>query len=85
MHGLSTVIWKILGQDLYDDAIILIKDKVRWSDHGVASRKGGDTMIALVELLDILKGIATILSIVLSVRKLYRWIRRKLNKRKPTV
>ncbi|EGG31247.1 MULTISPECIES: hypothetical protein [Paenibacillus] len=42
-------------------------------------------MIALVELLDILKGIATILSIVLSVRKLYRWIRRKLNKRKPTV
>ncbi|VTR24372.1 Uncharacterised protein [Actinobacillus pleuropneumoniae] len=41
-------------------------------------------MIALVELLDILKGIAAILSIVLSIRKLYRWIRRKLNKRKPT-
>ena len=39
-------------------------------------------MIALVEL-DILKGVAAALSILLSVRKLYRWIRRKLNKRKP--
>ncbi|WP_268801958.1 hypothetical protein [Paenibacillus sp. LC231] len=42
-------------------------------------------MIALVELLDILKGIAATLSIVLSVRKLYRWMRRKLSKQKPTI
>ena len=34
-------------------------------------------MIALVESLDILKGVAAALSILLSVRKLYRWIRRK--------
>lgn len=67
------------------DAIIINKDKVRWSDHGVTSRKGGDPMIALVELLDILKGIAATLSIVLSVRKLYRWMRRKLSKQKPTI
>ncbi|MGG3284471.1 hypothetical protein [Paenibacillus solani] len=41
-------------------------------------------MIALVELVDVLKGVAAALSILLSVRKLFRWIRRKLNKRKPT-
>ncbi|KOR89226.1 hypothetical protein [Paenibacillus solani] len=46
--------------------------------------KGGDAMIALVELVDVLKGFAAALSILLSVRKLLRWIRRKLNKRKPT-
>jgi glycerol-3-phosphate acyltransferase PlsY len=34
--------------------------------------------------LDILKGIAAVLSIVLSLRKLYRWTRRKPNKRKTT-
>ncbi|MDR0268030.1 hypothetical protein [Paenibacillus sp.] len=39
-------------------------------------------MAALVALLDILKWIATILSLVFSIRKLYRWIKRKLYKRK---
>lgn len=39
-------------------------------------------MVALVALLDILKWIATILSLALSIRKLYRWMRRQLNKRK---
>ncbi|WP_263621333.1 hypothetical protein [Paenibacillus gallinarum] len=41
-------------------------------------------MIALVALLDILKWIATLLSLAFSIRKLYRWIRRKINKQKPT-
>jgi hypothetical protein len=42
-------------------------------------------MIALIGLLDVLKGITAIQSIVLSVRKLYRWFRRKPNKKKTTV
>lgn len=41
-------------------------------------------MVALVALLDILKWIATLLSLAFSNRKLYRWIKQKLNKRKPT-
>ncbi|GIO32669.1 hypothetical protein J2TS6_38100 [Paenibacillus albilobatus] len=39
-------------------------------------------MAALVTLLDILKWIASLLSLMFSIRKLYRWIKRKLNKRK---
>ncbi|WP_260984872.1 hypothetical protein [Paenibacillus xylanexedens] len=42
-------------------------------------------MVKLVALLDIIRWITAILSIVLSGRKLYRWLRKKLQrKRKPT-
>ncbi|MFX3650794.1 MAG: hypothetical protein ACE3K2_23990 [Paenibacillus sp.] len=42
-------------------------------------------MVKLVTLLDVIRWIAAILSIVLSGRKLYRWLRKKFrNKRKPT-
>ncbi|WP_282435682.1 hypothetical protein [Paenibacillus sp. SZ31] len=42
-------------------------------------------MVKLVALLDVIRWIAAILSLVLSIRKLYRWLRKKFrNKRKPT-
>ncbi|WP_276539767.1 hypothetical protein [Paenibacillus polysaccharolyticus] len=42
-------------------------------------------MVKLVVLLDVIRWIAAILSIVLSGRRLYRWLRKKLrNKQKPT-
>ncbi|MGO4532959.1 hypothetical protein AB4Z30_28075 [Paenibacillus sp. 2TAF8] len=42
-------------------------------------------MVKLVAWLDVIRWVAAILSIVLSGRKLYRWLRKKLrNKRKPT-
>lgn len=56
-----------------------------FSDHGAASREGVTSMIKLVALLDVIRWIAAILSIVLSGRKLYRWLRKKFrSKRKPT-
>ncbi|WP_261376032.1 hypothetical protein [Brevibacillus brevis] len=42
-------------------------------------------MVTLVTLYTIIKVAATLLSLVLGGRKLYKWIRRKLSKRKPTV
>jgi len=39
-------------------------------------------LVTLVALLDVLKWIATILSLWLSGRKLFKWAKRKLNKRK---
>lgn len=45
-------------------------------DHGAASRKGVTSMVKLVALLDVIRWIAAILSLVLSIRKLYRWLRK---------
>ncbi|EGL15751.1 hypothetical protein HMPREF9413_5189 [Paenibacillus sp. HGF7] len=40
-------------------------------------------MVALVAFYDVLRWIVTLLSLVLGIRKLYRWVRRKFrNKRK---
>lgn len=39
-------------------------------------------MVTLVALLDILRWVAAALSLWLSGRKLYKWVVRKLNKRK---
>ncbi|WP_167346975.1 hypothetical protein [Paenibacillus jamilae] len=56
-----------------------------FSDHGAASRKGVRPMVNLVSCYDVLRWMVTLLSLVFSVRKLYRWLRRKFrNKRKPT-
>ncbi|MEN1990212.1 hypothetical protein [Paenibacillus hubeiensis] len=42
-------------------------------------------MITLLSFLDVLKGLAALLSILLSAHKLYRWFRRKFRqKKKPT-
>ncbi|MDQ0167717.1 hypothetical protein [Bacillus horti] len=43
-------------------------------------------MAVLVALLDVLRWLAAVLSLVLGFRKLYRWLKRKFrrNKQKPT-
>ncbi|MFD0712676.1 hypothetical protein [Paenibacillus sp. GCM10027626] len=43
-------------------------------------------MAILVALLDVLRWIAAVLSLVLGIRKLYRWLKRKFrkNKQEPT-
>ncbi|WP_256863808.1 MULTISPECIES: hypothetical protein [unclassified Paenibacillus] len=42
-------------------------------------------MVNLVALLELIRWIAAILSLVLSIKKLYRWLRKKFrSKRKPT-
>ncbi|MFD0716604.1 hypothetical protein [Paenibacillus macerans] len=43
-------------------------------------------MAVLVALLDVLRWIAAILSLVFGIRKLFRWLKRKFrkNKQKPT-
>ncbi|MDN4078853.1 hypothetical protein ACT3XG_24410 [Paenibacillus polymyxa] len=42
-------------------------------------------MVNLVSCYDVLRWMVTLLSLVFSIRKLYRWLRRKFrNKRKPT-
>ncbi|MHA7584640.1 hypothetical protein ACX12E_30275 [Paenibacillus vandeheii] len=42
-------------------------------------------MVKLVALLDVIRWVAAILSLLLSIRKLYRWLRKKFrSKRKPT-
>jgi len=46
------------------------------------SEKEVIALVTLVALLDVLKWIATILSLWFSGRKLFKWIKRKLNKRK---
>jgi len=37
-------------------------------------------MVVLVALLDVLRWFATCLSLVLGIRKIYRWMRRKFRK-----
>jgi hypothetical protein len=39
-------------------------------------------LVQLVTLYDVLKWISVVLGLALSGRKIYRWLRRKLNKRK---
>jgi hypothetical protein len=53
-----------------------------WSDHGVPLLRGCVSMVVPVALPDIFKWMATLLSLVFSIWMFYRWIKRKLNKRK---